>query len=495
MRVWGYARHSPGEKQTIDSQVAAIRDYCQEHGLVLIHIFVDAARKGSTTVGRDGFLAMMDAARTEPRPVDAIIFWAFDRLFRGYDQAQFYKADLRLMGYELISISEAIPEGPVGRLLEAAKDYMAEEELRKNSRAIKRGLGYLRDLGCVPTGYPPVGLRARGKDIGTRPNGETRYGRIWEPDPATWPLVVQAWQMRLRGHTLMEIHNEVNLFQSSQSWSKFFRNEAYLHAGACTPEEWDAVQAIARPYREGGEYPRRKGSPYLLSSPDFATLCAYCGGPISGSRTTYALKDGTRKDWPYYVCAAKKRRWGDCEAKALKANTVDRAVLSTVLDQVLVPEHVIDLVVEVNRILAADLDTATHKTTALQAQLDVLDTSISHLLDAVEADGFQAAQQRLEQRRAERAAVEAELAQLAQQRPTVLHVDEYGVRAAIAEMRHALDTKAAKQVLASLVDRIVLSRDSGELYYHPPLFGSQEPLLRKSLPIAKATFLLIKRQE
>jgi len=492
MRVWGYARHSPGENQTIDSQVKAIRDYCQEHKHVLVRIFVDEARKGSTVVGRDEFLAMMDAARTKPLPVDAIVFWAFDRFFSGYDRAQFHKAELRLMGYTLISITEPDVPGPEGRLVEAARDYVAEVRLARLSVNTKRGLAWLRDQGCIPTGFPPVGLRAKKKAIGTKPNGKTRYGREWEPDPATWPLIERAWQMRVQGHTLAEIHSKTRLFRDARGLSRFFRNAAYRDAGACTPEEWDAVQAMCRPHREGGAYPRRKGSPYLLSSPDLAVLCAYCGGPVCGSVTKYTLKDGTHKDWPYYVCAAKKRRWGDCEAKALKQSTVDHAVLSTVLDQVLVPEHIIDLVVEVNRILAADLDTAAHKTAALQAQLASLDVSISHLLDAVEADGFQAAKDRLEQRRAERATIEVELAQLAQCQAPLLHVDEFGIRAAIAEMRQALspeDTTAAKQALACFVERISLSRDGGEIYYRPPLCN-QESLRSKSLPITKTSFRL-----
>jgi DNA invertase Pin-like site-specific DNA recombinase len=175
--TWGYARHSPGERQTIHGQIKAIRDYCEAHGLILVHIFVDEARKGSTTVGRDGFLAMLDAAHQEPRPVVGIVFWAFDRLFREYDQAQFHKAKLRLLGYELISITENIPEGPAGRLLEAVQDYMAEEELRKKRRDIKRGLGYLKSLGCAPTGFPPAGLRAKKVPIGRAEGQEGAHRR------------------------------------------------------------------------------------------------------------------------------------------------------------------------------------------------------------------------------------------------------------------------------------------------------------------------------
>jgi len=484
--VWGYARHSPGEKQTIHSQIKAIKDHCEKHNLILAHIFVDEARKGSSTVGRDDFLAMIDAAHQEPRPVSGIVFWAFDRLFRGYDQAQFYKADLRLMGYELISISEPLPDGPAGRLLEAAKDYMAEEELRKNSRAIRRGLDYLRDKGCAPTGYPPAGLRAKEVPIDTRPNGSTRYGRVWEPDPVTWPLVAQAWQMRLRGHTLIEIHKAVPLFQNSQSWSKFFRNTAYLDAGACNLEEWRAVQAMARPYREGGAYPRRASSPYLLSGMSF---CAYCGGPISGSRTSYTLKDGTRKDWPYYICAAKKRDWGDCEARSLKADMVDRAVLGTVLDQVLTPERMAELVAETNRILTFESGTLGSQRAALQTRLAELDKAISHLLDTVETTGLHAAQERLERRKAERSAAEAELMQLAQL--PLLLVDEQAVEAAVAEMRCSLtprNVKAAKRVLGCFVEKISLARDGGELYYHQPLISNQKPLPKMALPIARVVF-------
>jgi len=319
---------------------------------------------------------------------------------------------------------------------------------------------------------------------------------VWEPDPETWHLVRQAWEMRLGGHTLIEIHQAIPFYGNSSSWTKFFRNRAYRDAGACSSEEWDAVQAMGRPYREGGAYPRRKASPYLLSSPDFATLCAYCNNPMSGSKTIYTLKSGEHREWPYYICSRKKRDWSSCgEGKALKAEVVEKAVLETVLSRILTPEGIGALAQEVNRILSADQGALDVKTASLEKRLAELEVAIAHLLDLVETDGFQAAEERLRQRRAERAILKAEQAQLAQRhRAQRITVDEFAIRAALAELCNALspdDTRAAKHALGCFVEKIILSRDGGEIHYHlpsVPQFGNQQPLPKKLLPIAKVAF-------
>ena len=217
---------------------------------------------------------------------------------------------------------------------------------------------------------------------------------------------------------------------------------------------------------------------------------------MSGSKTIYTLKDGTRKEWSYYICSQKKRNWSSCEeAKALKAEVVERAVLGTVLSRILTPENIAALAEEVNLSLSADQNALDAKIASLEKRLAELEIAIAHLLDLVETDGFRAAEERLRQRRAEMATLKAERAQLAQQHKAQrVTVDEFAVRAALAELCNALspeDTQAAKRALGCFVEKIILSRDGGELFYHlpsMPQFGNQLTVLKKSSPIAKIAF-------
>jgi hypothetical protein len=64
-RVWAYCRDSGGDEQqdSVSSQRRAIEEYCREHNLVLVHVFIDEARPGSTTVGRDGLEDLLYLSR------------------------------------------------------------------------------------------------------------------------------------------------------------------------------------------------------------------------------------------------------------------------------------------------------------------------------------------------------------------------------------------------------------------------------------------------
>src|SRR5262249_49814 len=92
-RLWVYVRHSPGEKQTIDSQLAGMNAWFAENGWQVARTFADEAIEGSRE-DRPQFQAMIALARQEVRQVDGIALWSFARFARDQLDAQFYKAEL-----------------------------------------------------------------------------------------------------------------------------------------------------------------------------------------------------------------------------------------------------------------------------------------------------------------------------------------------------------------------------------------------------------------
>ena len=91
-RVAGYFRDSGGDEQerSVDQQRRVAEEYCQQHHLVLVRVFADVARPGSTTVGRDGFDDLMHycrqhaptaTRRTSDAP-DGILLWDLKRFAR-----------------------------------------------------------------------------------------------------------------------------------------------------------------------------------------------------------------------------------------------------------------------------------------------------------------------------------------------------------------------------------------------------------------------------
>lgn len=61
--------------------------------------------------GRNQFEAMVQASRQTPPPVAGIIVRDLGRLSRDDLESQFYKADLRLRGYGIVSVFDNIPQG------------------------------------------------------------------------------------------------------------------------------------------------------------------------------------------------------------------------------------------------------------------------------------------------------------------------------------------------------------------------------------------------
>lgn len=175
--VYAYLRHSPGDNQTIDGQEAAVREWCEKHDLILLRAFKDESRSGSTTAGRDDFVLMIDTLCQASGKTKAagVVLWSFSRFAGDYDDAQYYKADLRKHGYLVHSLTDQIPDGSIGRLVESITDWKDEERLREISKDSQRGLQWLAEKGYAIGGVPARGYkRSAPVQVGKKKNGEPR---------------------------------------------------------------------------------------------------------------------------------------------------------------------------------------------------------------------------------------------------------------------------------------------------------------------------------
>lgn len=307
-----------GQEQSIVQQRRAVENLCKEKGFVIGQSFVDEARSGGSTVGRDGFLKMVDYIQAHPNQIQGVVVWNFARFARELDDAMFYKAIIRRCGARILSVTDAIPDGDYGRLIEVMIDMANEEKLRQTSRDVKRSLRQLVEAGYSSGGRPPVGYLAEAVVIGTKRNGVPRTVSRWVIDPETVDDVRLAWKLRAEGRSFRELQDATGhrLFRSKNSWTSFFANRSYLGIGKCGSQEisdhhpaivdqmtWDKVQTIqnAHPSRKRSgqvNHPRRQATPSLLSG---VAVCAICGSAMVYNRTSGA------STWPCYVCGKKQR--------------------------------------------------------------------------------------------------------------------------------------------------------------------------------------------
>jgi site-specific DNA recombinase len=454
---------------------------------VLVHVFKDEARAGSSVVGRDAFDDLVHLAHQEPRPVDGIIIWALSRFARNLLDGQFHKADLRRRGYELISLSDDLPDGEYAPLIEALIDWKNERFLKDLSRDVKRGLRDLVRQGYAPGGSPPTGFKAEKVTIGRRRDGTPHVVSRWTPDPAKADLVRKAWQMRASGATYKEIHEATRLYRSRGCYASMFANESYrgvLKCGALRiegglealvdEETWEAVQALRRSHTRRlstpREHPKRKNSPYLLSG---LAVCGHCGAAMTGGTDNVARGC----PWPYYLCGRKKREgWNSCPTGKINGRVLEYAVLDAVIERVLTPGYVLALVKEVNAALIQDDADIDRETSGVKRQLADVETAIENLLDLAERYGAEAAGKRLLARETEREELVRRLRGLERQRDLrKLQVEPEVIKAVLAEMRGTLEggnLQAKRVLLRRFVERVEVSKKSARLVYTFPIPGT-----------------------
>ena len=485
--VWAYCRDSGGEDQDIRSQKAAVLEYIDSSGLILDRTFVDEARPGSSVVGRDAFEQMIELSKQEPRRVDGIVLWSFSRFARNLLDAQFYKADLRRRGYQIISMTDDLPGGDLDVIVEALYDWKHEQYLKDLSQNVKRTLHELARQGYSVGGFPPRGYKAQKVKIGTKRNGKPRYATQWISDPKWATKVQEAFSLRAEGATFSEIKDRTGLYRSSNSISCALRNKTYLGIRKCgdiethdaheplvSRELWDQVQATlrTRPAR-GGSWPqghphaKHITSPYLLSG---MIRCAKCGSAMIGSFDK--LKSGTR--WRFYVCGKRKRQGlAGCDTGKLKADLVEGEVMRHVMDQVLTTEAVDRLLTEVNQRLSKGTSTLDGRIEVLERSLSATDRAIRNLLDLAERDGSEAARDRLQQRESERTQVQSELRSSRLQRDRGrLEVSREVLSDALNSIRDDLSAgglDGKRKVLRSFVNRIEAQKERAKLWYTFPL--------------------------
>ncbi len=320
-RVVAYVRDSGGDaqEQSIPQQVKAIAQYCQQHNLALEQVFADEAITAGSAQGRHAFHAMLDLLQTSPAPPAGVLIWNFARFARELDDAAFYKGAIRRRGIHLHSLTDIIPDGEHGRVIEAIIDFTNAEKLRQTSRDVKRALRQLAEAGFSTGGCPPVGYLAEKVALGARRDGAARIASRWVIDPDRVDDVRLAWNLRAAGASYAQIQAATGgrLFTTRNSWGTFFTNKTYLGIGKCggleipnhhpaiiDPAVWDAVQdqQNAHPSRRQvghPNHPRRKGSPALLSG---VARCAHCGAAM-----VYGRGAGPAP-WAHYRCGSKQRR-------------------------------------------------------------------------------------------------------------------------------------------------------------------------------------------
>jgi site-specific DNA recombinase len=485
--VTAYLRFSPGDSQSIDSQSAAVRAWCEANGLLLLRVFQDEGKSGGSTLGREDFMRMIgwltDAG--ERPAVKAVVLWSFSRFAREYDDAQFFTSMLRRNGYVVHSMTDDIPEGDSAPIIEAITFWKDAQRRSEISRDAKRGLRWLAEQGYSVGGFPPRGYKKSAPvEVGRRKNGEARLAHKWEFDPKWEERVRLAWQMKLAGKLNWEIHRKTRLFKGINCYSSFFLNETYAGVRKCgafrredshpayvTAVEFARVQAQRQPARVphtltgSPEHPRRRDrdNPFLLSG---LLFCGYCGYAVVGNHNQAAR---------FYRCGQRERGGHEvCTQRSIVAHAIHRAVAEWA-KQVLTYDHLLAMRDMLNQTLSGSNQELKLRRAMLLGEREIAIKGVGNLVGALERMGWTSeVDARLSELRREQLKLEGELAEVEDLlRAQNLELSDEVLRYLadhFAEVLLSGSPEEVRKVFRGVIARAELYRDKIVVAFAPPLF-------------------------
>lgn len=167
-RVAVYARVSTRDQEP-ETQLLALREYIRSRGWRTVEEFVDTGISGAKEQ-RPALSRLMDAARR--RRCDVVLVWKFDRLARSSRHLLNTLEELRVLGVDFVSLTEAIDTStPAGKMVFSMIGAIAEFERSLIQERVVAGLHRARAQGkrlgrpmATPDG-DPVALRASGLSL------------------------------------------------------------------------------------------------------------------------------------------------------------------------------------------------------------------------------------------------------------------------------------------------------------------------------------------
>ena len=425
-----YARYSSVEQtggESIDYQLERCREFIAKKcwSLDEANIFIDEARSGTTTYRREAFNQMVAAAKAKDRPFDVVVTWSTSRFGRNQDEAIFNKISLRRQGVEVKFVSQPVPDGHIGTLIERIYEWKDEFDSIQIGEYAFQGQKQVTQKGFHAGGKAPYGYRrVKVPDPGgkTDKDGKVVEYTTYEVVPERAEVVRRIFRMYAEGFSYRKVayaFNEEGLISpGGNTWDlsavrTILNNENYrgnrvwnqtrrgrkqgrgtkvpkprdewviaknAHEAIVDEALWEAVQkrkAQMRKRIENGAGGYNTGhAPYVLSG---LLKCEECGGNF----TITGARGGSR----YYRCGryASRGKTVCTNNRLIRQDQIEAAATKAVSEELLTVE-VIESIVEEYR-LAASETRSSIDTRDLDRTIQQVDREIANLTASLKAVG------------------------------------------------------------------------------------------------------------
>ena len=343
MKVVIYARYSSDNQreESIEGQVRVCREYAEKHSMNIVEVYADRAMTGRNT-NRPDFLRMMEDAKKQA--FTAVLVWKGDRISRDrYDKAA-CRVKLKKYGISIISVTEAIPEGPEGILLEALLDGLAEYYSANLAQNTLRGmtenaLKAKYNGSVVPFGYTVD----ENKDFQIASQDAVHivndvYSRYAAGDAMRDILDCLAAQGVKRNRKSAFNYNTLRglianpIYKGTYKFADVVLDDAV--PAMVSKELWEAANIRAATSSRKAARPGMSKEMFYLTG---KLTCGLCGSPITGASGT--SRNG--KAYYYYSCLKRKKE-NDCELQNYPKDELEKriaiAIESVINDDTIINE-------------------------------------------------------------------------------------------------------------------------------------------------------------
>ena len=143
-----------------DAQIRLGLEYAKKNNIIIPKqfIFQDDGISGRKATNRPAFQELIAMAKSDEHPIDVILVWKFSRFARNQEEAIVYKNLLKKADVDVVSVSEPIPDGFIGELVQRIFEWMDEYYSINLSGEVMRGMTERASRG----GYnaaPPLGYK------------------------------------------------------------------------------------------------------------------------------------------------------------------------------------------------------------------------------------------------------------------------------------------------------------------------------------------------
>jgi len=499
MRAVIYARVSSGLQAdlgtSIPSQIKICEEYAEKNNFKIVKIYTDEGESARSDK-RAAFQEMINDAKKNPPTFETILIYNQSRFSRNVLDVLTYKNLLKNNGVNVVSVTEPFDEeSPQGKLINGIISVINEFYSSNLANETIRGEKENATQGFWNGGVPPTGYRIKKVKRG---NAEKS---TFEIDESYERVVKEVFNLYLAGNGIKKTAitlNEMglrtpkgNLWKASTVrgilindaytgtliWNKYekkIKNKKYkdrekwivvknAYPKIIEPEIFEAARNLMKKNRNYDS--KSIGKPHIMSG---LLKCGICGSNYIFFRAT---KKGEGKFYDYYRCSL-RNSFGkkSCDNIFLKAEEIERAVLSSVKEKIFTKDNLVKIARELNKNRNNILNESNREKKFINESIKDAEKRISNLLKSIEKGVDEdTAVPRINELKEKKETLISRLTQIEEEIP--YEFNEKDIEEVVKIIQEGLsnsDSEKLNVFLKIFIDKVMVFKDRVEIFYTFP---------------------------